>query len=159
MRQCILWFEAFKYNLSVGQKPFALVKHFTYLCFLSWKGSHIRLCRLHFLVIAICIRFWLKYAIWSEYIIRLPPVKKSIPFGTLTLKSSNIFVFAYKQCLIFAYFLSWFKQDELLTGESNIMNKGLVYVSQKQWFEHHQKLPKELCGVGTKSVDTYNAWK
>ncbi len=141
MRQCILWFEAFKYNLSVGQKPFALVKHFTYLCFLSRKGSHIRLCRLHILVIAICIRFWFKYAIWSEYIIRLPPVKKSIPFCTLTFKSTNIFVFAYKQCLIFAYFSPDSSKMSCWLVKAILWIKDL-YVSQKQWFEHHQKLQK-----------------
>ncbi len=161
MRQCILWFEAFKYNLSVGQKPFALVKHFSYLCFLSRKGSHIRLFRLNFLVIAICICFWSKYVIWSEYIIseKVHPILPShIKIHQYICFELFWTVFAYKRCLICVYY----------SPDSNKMSCSLVkeilwikdlYFSQKQWFEHHQKLQKEVCAVCTKSVDMYNAWE
>ncbi len=46
---------------------------------------------------------------------------------------SIIKTLAYKLCLICAYFwISWFRLDNLLTGESNIMIK---YFSWKQHFE------------------------
>ncbi len=60
----------------------------------------------------------------------LPPVRKSILYCPLTFKSTNIFVFAWKCCLIYAYFspdseATTFSLEKALLWIIIIMNRGL----------------------------------